>query len=118
MCSRDCLVVVDTAEPRLRGARFALDDGPAWIGRGVSCHIVLAEDTVSRRHARMELRGARWWLVDDGSASGTYCDGVRIEGAVALSGGERIMIGSTLFKLLVGEEGAAESDPCPLCGRR
>ena len=43
------------------------------IGRGENCDIQLQDDTVSRRHARLELLpGARLRLTDLGSSNGTW----------------------------------------------
>ena len=43
------------------------------IGRGADCDIHLQDDTVSRRHARLELLpGARLQLTDLGSSNGTW----------------------------------------------
>lgn len=42
------------------------------IGRGIDCDIRIDHDTVSRRHARLELLpGARMGLTDLGSSNGT-----------------------------------------------
>ncbi len=64
------------------------------IGRGEG-GIVLADLQVSSRHARVVCRGDGWCIEDVGSRNGTYVNGQRIAGAVALRGGERIRIGET-----------------------
>lgn len=43
------------------------------IGRSRNCHIVLADDTVSKEHAQISLTGERKiFLTDTGSRNGTY----------------------------------------------
>jgi hypothetical protein len=75
----DCLVVIYTKEPTLLGKRFVLDTSPIRIGRGAENHIVLDGDSVSRRHAHLEQRGAiAWFAVDDGSTNGTYVNDEQI----------------------------------------
>jgi diguanylate cyclase (GGDEF)-like protein len=48
------------------------------IGRGEACDVVLASSSVSRRHARLELRAGEWWIRDLSSANGTWVDGVQL----------------------------------------
>ena len=44
------------------------------IGRGVENDIVVSDPykKVSRRHSVIEREGDRWWLIDEGSANGTF----------------------------------------------
>ena len=48
------------------------------IGRSSACQLVLADDTVSRRHAELRAEGGRWLLRDLGSSNGTYVNGRRV----------------------------------------
>jgi pSer/pThr/pTyr-binding forkhead associated (FHA) protein len=45
------------------------------IGRSSSCQLVLADDTVSRRHAELRIEDGRWLLRDLGSSNGTWVNG-------------------------------------------
>ena len=42
------------------------------VGRGADCDLVLADDTVSRRHAELRLEPDGWTLVDLASSNGTF----------------------------------------------
>jgi len=55
---------------------FPQETAELVLGRETSCDIVVGEMTASRRHARIERRGAQYVLVDE-STNGTY---VEIEG--------------------------------------
>jgi hypothetical protein len=48
------------------------------IGRSSGCHLVLADDTVSRRHAELCAHDGRWLLRDLGSSNGTWVNGRRV----------------------------------------
>jgi hypothetical protein len=48
------------------------------IGRSSACELVLADDTVSRRHAELFVEEGRWLLRDLGSSNGTYLNGRRV----------------------------------------
>ena len=104
----DCIVVIYTKEPTLLGKRFVLDTTPIRVGRGAENHIVLDGDSVSRRHAHLEQRGAVWWAVDDGSTNGTYVNDEQISREFGLQNGDRIKVGPTIFKYLSGQDVEAQ----------
>jgi len=72
---------------------YELRQGTTTLGRGASNDIILSDPTVSRRHARIELDNNQAVLVDQGSTSGTYRNGVRIE-RESLAHGDIIKLGS------------------------
>jgi diguanylate cyclase (GGDEF)-like protein len=104
----DCLVTIYTKEPTLLGKRFVLDESPTRVGRGTDNHVVLDSDSVSRRHAHFELRGKQWIVVDDGSTNGTYCNDEQVLREVVLRNGDRVKVGSTIFKFLSGADVEAQ----------
>src|SRR5680860_930462 len=50
----------------------------ATIGQGAESDIVLLDDSVSTRHARLEYSGGGWRITDLNSTNGTYVEGVRL----------------------------------------
>lgn len=80
------------------GATFTLANGDTVIGRDGNSDIVLAEDSVSRRHAlltRADAGAVR--LSDTGSANGILVNGRRIQEALLVPGDE-IRIGDNTFR--------------------
>jgi pSer/pThr/pTyr-binding forkhead associated (FHA) protein len=73
------------------------------VGRDPSCEIVVADGSVSRRHARLEQRGGIWWVVDQGSANGTYLNSLRIA-EQALKNGQEIRFGALAFRVDLRED--------------
>lgn len=67
------------------------------VGRRPSCDLNLRWDAeVSRLHARLELVGADWTVVDDGtSRNGTWVNGQRIAGRRRLRDGDVLRFGDT-----------------------
>src|SRR6185437_4788641 len=55
-----------------------------------------------------EQRGQAWWAVDDGSTNGTYVNDDQIASALALTNGDRIKVGPTIFKYLSGQDVEAQ----------
>lgn len=80
------------------GSMFALTAGDLTIGRDGECEIILAENTVSRQHARVQRDGSgQWTLLDLGSANGVYVNGMRVQRAI-LSAGDEVKIGDNYFR--------------------
>ncbi|MCG6156967.1 GGDEF domain-containing protein [Rubinisphaera margarita] len=77
------------------------------VGRGDGADLVLNEEAVSREHARIGYQDGRHYLEDLGSTNGTFHNGERIE-FTELRPGDRISIGSHIFKLLSGDETEAQ----------
>ena len=80
------------------GRRLHLDSTPLTIGRDSQCGLVLQSLDVSRRHCRVELRGAEIIVTDLNSTNGTYVDGNRIGGPTALPDGSILEIGQQVMK--------------------
>ncbi len=68
------------------------------IGRDKMNDIVLADPLVSRNHAIIRLLGDEdYYLMDGGSANGSFINGKRVATPVLLQNSDRISIGSTQF---------------------
>jgi DNA-binding NtrC family response regulator len=64
------------------------------LGQSPACELRLTDREVSRRHAALELSGAKLRLTDLDSTNGTFVNGLQILDAY-LVGGERIQVGAT-----------------------
>ncbi|MBI3206176.1 MAG: GGDEF domain-containing protein [Polyangiaceae bacterium] len=104
----DCVVVIYTKEPGLLGKRFVLDRNQIGIGRGADNVIVLDGDSVSRRHAQIERRSNRWYVVDNGSTNGTYLNEEQIVREAPLNNSDRLKVGPTILKFLSGADAEAK----------
>ena len=79
------------------GARYALNADVVSLGRDPNSDIFLDDVTVSRRHAEVERRGARYSIRDAGSLNGTYVNRKLVEQG-ELSEGDEVQVGK--FKLV------------------
>jgi len=88
--------------------------GEVTIGRDDECSITLAETTVSRRHAKVELTPEGLKVTDLNSGNGVWSDGQKIQELV-LAPGQRFQVGSTTFECpappVEEEPRAAEAQP-------
>jgi pSer/pThr/pTyr-binding forkhead associated (FHA) protein len=74
------------------------------IGRSSDLDMVLVEDMVSRKHAKISTAGAQITIQDLGSTNGTFVNGEKIK-KVRLKEGDRILIGTSIIKLVSVEGG-------------
>ena len=81
-----------------------LDPKGLVLGRSEDCDVILSEDSVSRRHARISQDPfGRWILEDLGSQNGTLVNGKRIQ-AQAMMPQQKIEIGTFSLQLVIAEE--------------
>lgn len=96
------LLVIYAKNGTALGSRHLLGAGPVRVGRMSNNDIVLEDEAVSRRHARIEKRAAGWVVMDVGSRNGTLVNDHEISGVTNLQHGDLLQIGQTIFKLLGG----------------
>lgn len=85
---------------KYQGGEFPLEyDREIHIGRGSDLDMVLVEDMVSRRHARITTHGGEFTIEDLGSTNGTFVNGEKISRA-KLKDGDRILVGTSIIKLV------------------
>jgi len=85
---------------KYQGGEFPLEmDGEVVIGRSSEPDMVLVEDMVSRRHARITTYNGEIYIEDFGSTNGSFVNGEKITKA-RLKEGDRILIGTNIIKLV------------------
>jgi pSer/pThr/pTyr-binding forkhead associated (FHA) protein len=85
---------------KYQGGEFPLpDDKEVVIGRGGELDIVLVEDMVSRKHAKITTAEGKIVIQDLGSTNGTFVNGEKIKRA-RLKEGDRVLIGTSILKLI------------------
>jgi hypothetical protein len=91
---------------KYQGGEYPLaDDGEVVIGRSSGLDMVLLEELVSRKHAKLSLAGGSVNISDLGSTNGTFVNGERIKEA-RLEEGDRVLIGTSILKLVRVARGA------------
>ena len=79
------------------------------IGRSTELDMVLAEDMVSRKHAKISTQGGKVVIEDLGSTNGTFVNGEKIKHA-RLKEGDRILIGTSILRLVQKADAVHELD--------
>ena len=75
------------------GKIYPLETQEISIGRDATNSIAINDAEVSRRHARMELRGSAYVIQDLGSTNGTFVNGSRVSGMQVLNPGDTVSFG-------------------------
>lgn len=73
------------------------------IGRSSDLDMVLVEDMVSRRHAKITSTDIDVYIQDLGSTNGTFVNGEKISRS-RLSEGDRILVGTSIMKVVGADE--------------
>lgn len=81
------------------GTTIELGASPITIGRSAENTLVLEDDYVSGRHARLYPHEGAWVVEDLGSTNGTYLDRTRLTAAMVLPVGTPVRIGKTVLEL-------------------
>jgi pSer/pThr/pTyr-binding forkhead associated (FHA) protein len=85
---------------KYQGGEFPLEEKREIIvGRSSDLDMVLVEEMVSRRHARIQLVDGSVNIDDLGSTNGTFVNGERVTHA-ELQEGDRVLIGSNILKVV------------------
>ena len=88
---------------KYQGGEFPIvSDKQILVGRSSDLDMVLVEDMVSRKHARISMQGDQIWIEDLGSTNGTFVNGEKIKRA-RLKEGDRVLIGTSILKLIAGD---------------
>jgi pSer/pThr/pTyr-binding forkhead associated (FHA) protein len=96
---------------KYQGGEFPISgDKDVFIGRGNDLEVVLVEDMVSRKHARVSLQGDTLSIEDLGSTNGTFVNGEKIKRA-RLKEGDRVLIGTSIIRVAMSEAGLDTTDP-------
>ena len=85
---------------KYQGGEFPLEmESEIVIGRSSDLDMVLVEDMVSRRHARISTYSGEIYIEDFGSTNGTFVNGEKVTKA-RLKEGDRILVGTNIIKLV------------------
>ncbi|MGZ4591171.1 MAG: FHA domain-containing protein FhaB/FipA [Actinomycetes bacterium] len=93
--ARELVVTAGTGQ----GTRIELGASPVTIGRAAENTLVLDDDYVSGRHARLFPHEGAWVVEDLGSTNGTYLGRARLTSPMVVPVGSQVRVGKTVLEL-------------------
>ena len=96
---------------KYQGGEYPIGEGQEIvIGRSSELDMVLVEEMVSRKHARIALSDGVISIEDLGSTNGTFVNGEKVERGT-LHEGDRVLIGTNILKVMaVAQDGEQRGD--------
>jgi pSer/pThr/pTyr-binding forkhead associated (FHA) protein len=91
--------VLVVTQGALSGTSIRLGEAPVTMGRSQDSTIVLDDDYVSSRHARIFPQDGQWFVEDMGSTNGTYLDRTKVTSPTPVKIGVPIRVGKTSVEL-------------------
>ena len=96
------LEVVEAGETPLELGKTYLLKRLTTLGRAPTSTVILPDGFASLDHARIVLRGGRWWLEDRDSRNGTLVNHIPVKEPIVLSTGDVITVGSVTLRVDLG----------------
>jgi pSer/pThr/pTyr-binding forkhead associated (FHA) protein len=91
-----------------KGIKHEIRSPLATIGRGPFNDVVIADESVSDTHAKLQRRDGGWFVLDMGSTNGTYVGGTRIAEERRLEGAPDVRFGGVKMIFRATERAPAE----------
>jgi pSer/pThr/pTyr-binding forkhead associated (FHA) protein len=91
--------VLIVTQGALSGTSVRLGEAAVTMGRSQDSTIVIDDDYVSSRHARVFPRDGEWFVEDLGSTNGTYLDRTKVVSPMPVKIGVPIRVGKTVVEL-------------------
>lgn len=87
------------------------EHGRLRIGRGLDCHFVIDDQSVSRSHCEIRVADGKFLLVDCDSTNGTFLRrlGADVHEACLLEAGDEIVVGPRILRLVAGRHELLET---------
>ncbi|HKI36442.1 MAG TPA: GGDEF domain-containing protein [Gemmataceae bacterium] len=101
-----CLVHIYPTGPGM-GSRYPLGDTPLVIGRGNESDIRINDNSVSRRHARIQPGADGYYAIDLQSTNGTFVNDTPAS-MYKLNDGDYLRVGNCIYRFL--DSGNVEAD--------
>jgi diguanylate cyclase (GGDEF)-like protein len=98
---RPCLVMI---RGDFIGQVYELKNDITLVGRSDDLDLVVSDTSISRRHAKIEMKDGNFYLSDLGSTNGCFINRDPASEPALLSDGDKVALGHVLFKFTFQDE--------------
>ena len=102
-----CLVHIYPTGPSM-GRRYVLGHNLLTLGRSEDCDIRIQDNSVSRKHAKIEPAEEGYFVSDNHSTNGTFVNDKQLDTCWLLQYGDYLRVGNCLYRYLTGGNIEAE----------
>lgn len=100
------LRIIATPAPDQEGRELVLVEGETWVGRDDGCDLTIADESMSRRHARfVPMNDGSLMVHDNRSSNGVFYQGERVSEAQVWPG-QRFRLGGTELEIVKAQPAA------------
>ena len=71
------------------------------IGRDPGCDLLISNETISARHAKLSFHHKQWWIEDLRSTNGTYLNDEPVQTATVIISGDDFRLGEVEFQISI-----------------
>jgi len=76
------------------------EGGTLTFGRSAGSDVVIADQSMSRQHARITAKDGGWIVEDLGARNGTFVNGVRIDAPTPIVPGDVLKLGASVVRII------------------
>lgn len=86
------------------GKRYPIVSRVSYIGRDEANQIAIANEAISKKHAKMTFTDGKFYIEDLSSSNGTFLNGSRVHTRTALKNGDLLRLGAIIVKFEISAQ--------------
>lgn len=86
--------------------RYPVSSRVSYIGREDVNQVVIANEAISKKHAKLMFSDGKFYIEDLSSSNGTFLNGTRVHTRTVLRNGDLIRLGAVIVKFEISRRDA------------
>ena len=84
--------------------RYAISSRVSYIGRDETNQVIIPDEAISKKHAKMTFSDGKFYIEDLTSSNGTYLNGTRVHTRTVLKNGDLLRLGAMVVKFEISKQ--------------
>lgn len=93
-----------TVNAGLDCSRYPISSRVSYIGREDVNQVTIANEAISKKHAKLTYADGKFYIEDLSSSNGTFLNGTRVHTRTALRNGDLIRLGAVIVKFEISKQ--------------